>query len=117
MAKKKLDKLMDIAFQEIWKAEESLDRARSAMWEFSERVDQLEHCLRVIQETAYVDERGKIMVVPICEDPPKTLKAHVKFHLGMKRWVIFLMISPELLGLGMTLAAVRLSGKLKRGNS
>ena len=71
---------MDMAFNEIGKAEGSLDRARSAMWEFSERVDQLEHCLRVIQETAYVDERGKI----ISEDPPKTLKAHVKFWLGLK---------------------------------
>lgn len=84
MIQNKSNKLMKMAFQEIGKAEGSLDRARSAMWEFSERVDQLEHCLRVIQETAYVDERGKIMVVPICEDPPKTLKAHVKFHLGMK---------------------------------
>lgn len=83
MAKKKSDKLMDIAFQEIWKAEESLDRARSAMLAFAERVDQLEHCLRVIQKTAYVDERGKIMVVPISEDPPKTLKAHVQFWMGL----------------------------------
>lgn len=81
---KKIDKVFDALRRALVAADDSLGHAVSASWELDDEVDRLHHCLRVIAKTAYVDERGEIMVIPIAEEPPKALKAHIKYWIGQK---------------------------------